>query len=96
MDAAPRDTADCAVTVTLVVVSNVMSSASAAVTVLLVTLASAAVTGHSKPTTLFTMRSISSESEALPLAGIFTSPTLLSAVVGVLSTISVRFVPTTV
>ena len=84
------------VQVVLEVISDVASSASDALTVLLCTSISTASTGHSSTTRLFTMRSRVRPESATSLAGTVIVPTLVSAVVGLLSMTRTRFVPTAV
>ena len=84
------------VQVVLDVVSEVATSASDALTVLLCTSTSSACTGHSSATRLLTMRSRVRPDSATSVAGTVIVPTLVSAVVGLLSMTRVRFVATAV
>ena len=77
--------------VVLVVVSEVPTSASDALTLLLRTSTSSACTEHCNTTRLFTMRSSVSPDRATSVAGIVIVPTLDTSVVGLLSMISVLF-----
>ena len=76
--------------VVLVVVSEVATSASDALTLLLRTSTSSACTEHCNTTRLFTMRSSVSPDRATSEAGMVIVPTLDTSVVGLLSIISVR------